>query len=247
MADRHQQIARLRQRYQAAPDSKVFAPLADLLGREGHTEEALSLLEDGLSRHPEYLSGMVVLGRTLMEANRRDHARKVLVRVLDLDAANHVALGLLAQDAVDQEVWHVAEPWLTKLVKLEGATSRWGQLLEKARAQLRGEGASETSQPLTDLLATMTMVDIYIEQGYLKKALAALRLIETGSPGRPGLKDKIDQVLHLLDQQEAPPPGGSVDAAIQDEKRRLADQRALKKDQFHQWINGLDTERDQSP
>lgn len=37
------------------PNSKVFFPLSRLLAEDGEIDEALSILEDGLERHPEYL------------------------------------------------------------------------------------------------------------------------------------------------------------------------------------------------
>jgi predicted Zn-dependent protease len=245
MVDRQHRIARLRKRHDAAPDSKVFAPLADLLGREGQVEEALSLLEDGLARHPDYLGGMVVLGRTLMDADRRDHGRKVLVRVLDMDPDNHVALGLLAEDALGQEVWDLAEPWLIKLVQLEGQDSRWKGLLLKTRNRLaRQQGANQVAAA-EGSLATMTLVDIYIEQGYLEKALAALQLMKDRDPTLPGLRAKRDQVLHLLDLKESstdPALAGDDDATAATSSERRTQQRVRNKQQFHEWINGLSSE-----
>ncbi len=249
MVDRKHRIARLRKRHDAAPDSKVFAPLADLLGREGQVEEALSLLEDGLARHPDYLSGMVVLGRTLMEADRRDHARKVLVRVLDLDPDNHVALGLLADDALGQEIWDLAEPWLIKLVQLEGPESRWKGLLLKARNRQSRQQGTDQVPAAAGSLATMTLVDIYIEQGYLEKALAALQLMKDRDPTLPGLRAKRDQVLHLLDQKESSSAEAlaEADSGAATSAERRTQQRVRNKQQFHEWINGLSSEGEPRP
>ena len=206
-------------------------------------EEALALLEDGLARHPDYLTAMVILGRTLMEADRPEHAAKVLVRVLDRDPDNFVALGLLAEDAWKREIWHLAIPWLDRLVELEPQQDKWRLMLAQAQDQSgdHREPASDTPA-VAGGFATMTMVDIYIEQGYLAKALAALRLIQSHQPGRADVQARLADVKALLDEQgdRQPGPGTadrtepSVPGSRDMTARRLRDKR-----QFSQWIDSL--------
>lgn len=251
MADRQAQIERLRKRFNASPDSRAFAPLADLLRQEGQTEEALVLLEDGLARHPDSLSAMVILGHTLLDANRRDHARKVLVRVLDLDPENFVALALLVDDAIGQEVWHLAVPWLEKLVEVEPNDPRWGELLGQGRMQLSAERKEPPravpAASHDDGFATMTMVDIYMEQGYLKKALAALRLMQAQDPRRQDVQAKLGQVLSLMDSSgelEGGLPGDTSPVPPTSQRQQLASQRSRDKQKFQDWINGIQPEGD---
>ena len=40
------------------PGSKVFFPLARLLGQSGETQEAIRVLRMGLARHPEYIEAL---------------------------------------------------------------------------------------------------------------------------------------------------------------------------------------------
>ena len=47
----------LFRRYDSAPDSYVFVPLADACRKLGRFEEALEICEDGIERHPNYVSG----------------------------------------------------------------------------------------------------------------------------------------------------------------------------------------------
>ncbi len=257
MADGQAQIERLRKRFNASPDSRAFAPLADFLRQEGQTEEALVLLEDGLARHPDSLSAMVILGHTLLDANRRDHGRKVLVRVLDLDPENFVALGLLVDDAVGQELWHLAVPWLEKLVAVEPNEARWGELLGLGRMQLSAERPkaplSLAAAQNADGFATMTMVDIYMEQGYLKKALAALRLMQAQDPRRPDVRDKLGKVLALLDdggEYGGGVSGGATTPEVNrpptkvSQRERQASKRSRDKQKFQDWVDGIQPESD---
>lgn len=250
MADRQEQIQRLRQRHLDAPASKAFAPLADLLRRSGQFEEALVLLEDGLSRHPDYLTAMVILGRTLQDANRLDHARKVLLRVVDLDPDNFVALGLLARDACQLDQWEPATSWLERLVVLEPQEPDWALLLEEARRRRPGPvpepsaaGGKTRAEAEASGIATMTMVDIYIAQGYYGKALAALRLIRSREPGRTDIKARMAEVLALMDlhgegnppdrPDEGAAPGASSSGTPAQTRRRR------EKQSFNEWIDRI--------
>ena len=94
-----QELDRYVKIYQENPDSRVFAPLADLYRRLGRLDEAELVCRDGISRHPYYAGGRVALAHVLLDMGRlnealaeADHvvtyypdnllARKILVRVL---------------------------------------------------------------------------------------------------------------------------------------------------------------------
>lgn len=105
--------------YQENPDSRVFAPLADLYRRLGRLDEAERICLEGIRRHPYYAGGRVALAHIQLEMSRFEEAleeinsvvtyypdnllaRKILIRVLgalgdseaasrELDALRHVA------------------------------------------------------------------------------------------------------------------------------------------------------------
>jgi predicted Zn-dependent protease len=262
--DLQARIERLRQRHDEQPGSKFFAPLADLLRQDGQVEQALVLLEDGLALYPQYVSAMVILGQTLLDAGRKDHARQVLARVLDLDPDNFVALGLLAQGACDDEDWETARPWLESLRRLEPDNQHWEDLW--VDATVRPAPVVETESPPPPAaaahaeFATLSMVDIYLAQGYLRKALAALRLIHSRDPGNQDVRNRLDEVLARLDEDSVgagssmalpkPDAGGpdtdhpaaeGKDSSVEGEPRHLeqARKRASRKRQFNDWINRL--------
>ena len=85
--------------FQENPDSRVFAPLADMYRRLGRIAEAEEICREGMQRHPYYAGGRVALAHILLEASRFDEAlveadavvtyypdnllaRKILIRVL---------------------------------------------------------------------------------------------------------------------------------------------------------------------
>lgn len=102
------EVERYLRIFQENPDSRVFAPLADMYRRLGRLKEAEDICREGLLRHPYYAGGKVALAHILLEAGRYDEAlkeaesvvtyypdnllaRKILVRVLgalnQIDAA----------------------------------------------------------------------------------------------------------------------------------------------------------------
>jgi tetratricopeptide (TPR) repeat protein len=113
------QIEYFEGKYELSPQSRVFAPLADLYRRAGRTEEALKLLQEGLEQHPDYVSALVVLGRTHDTCEDPDAARAAWQRVMAVDPENLVALRRLAEDAEERGAWRTAVTLWERYVKLE--------------------------------------------------------------------------------------------------------------------------------
>jgi tetratricopeptide (TPR) repeat protein len=96
MTDRSQtDLDDLFDRYRAAPESHVFAPVADACRKAGMLEEALEICARGVGLHPRYASGYVVQGKCLYAAGRAGDAQAAFDRVLELDPKNLVALKYL--------------------------------------------------------------------------------------------------------------------------------------------------------
>jgi len=243
-----------RRRLAAAPQSRAFAPLADLLRQAGCHEEALALLEDGLIRHPEFHAALVILGHTLLDADRSEHARKVLRRVLERDAENVVALRLLTEDGRSRRAWSEVVPLLEKLTVLDAGDERWRRALSEARANRNMP--DPTDVPETSF-ATMTLVEIYLAQGYRAKAMTALRQMQKREPERQDIRDKISEI-GILEGVAAPAvngdqlTGGSSAVADGDEGFHVrgasrSAQRAAEKKSFEAWISRIRTDESPAP
>jgi len=94
------EIDKLERKYAENPDGRYFVPLANAYRRAGIVSRAISVLDQGIERHPEYLSARIVLGRCLTDQGQVDAARGEFARVLDLDPHNVVALRTLGELAV---------------------------------------------------------------------------------------------------------------------------------------------------
>ncbi|HEX5131614.1 MAG TPA: tetratricopeptide repeat protein [Candidatus Krumholzibacteria bacterium] len=80
------------EKYRLAPQSTVFAPLADACRKGGMLEEAIEICEKGIAAHPRYPSGYVVYGKCLYDAEQPESAEAAFRKVLEVDANNLVAL-----------------------------------------------------------------------------------------------------------------------------------------------------------
>jgi tetratricopeptide (TPR) repeat protein len=257
--DRQRRIERHRERLASEPDAKVFAPLADLLRLEGRLDEALALLAQGLERHPTYLTARVIQGRTLLDAGRSGQARSVLRSVLDDDPENLVVLRLLAEDALGRGEAAEARPWLETLVVLDPEPAIWREALDRSRpapapAARPGDGGSGGGERAPDAadtgFATMTLVDIYLAQGYRDKAKAALDRILARDPEREDALARLADLARDQAAADARPPAGEDDAGdenLAERRRRKTLRRSEDKQKFAEWIDRLRDEGSPAP
>ena len=85
-------IEELEKRLAADPNSRMFVQLAEEYRKQGFLENAIEICVQGLTKHPQYPSARVALGRALLEAETFDRARDefeaVLAQVPDNILAN---------------------------------------------------------------------------------------------------------------------------------------------------------------
>lgn len=79
------------------PHSKVFAPLAEAYREMGMLKEAEQVARQGVQKHPDYVSGLVALGRVLLEMKIPSEAQVFLEKATRLTPENILAYQLLAQ------------------------------------------------------------------------------------------------------------------------------------------------------
>ncbi len=221
-----------------SPHSRVFAPLADLLRQAGRGDDALELLDDGLERHPEYVSALVIKGKTLLDLSRVDEARIVLAIALELDSENFVVLRLLTEDARSRQAWEESIPLLEKLVVLDPDDDRWAGALAEARQFSRQDLPSASTK---SSFATMTLVDIYLAQGYRDRALEALQQMASREPNREDIQNRIDE-LNSKGTAEPPVEGKPITSPANTSdglNPQPAQRRTHEKKQFEDWINRL--------
>ncbi|HEX9639362.1 MAG TPA: tetratricopeptide repeat protein [Acidobacteriota bacterium] len=86
-----------RRMLERQPDSRVFVALAEEYRQARMYEEAIAVLQEGLQRHPNYLSARVALARAHLENGGAIQAQSELERVIQAAADNLFANRTLAE------------------------------------------------------------------------------------------------------------------------------------------------------
>lgn len=245
-------IAECRRRWEASPGSRAFIPLADVLRQAGRCEEALTLLEEGLAAHPRAVGGLVTLARTLSAAGRAERAAAVASRILEQDPDNLVALEMLGEDERRRGDPIAAIAHYERLVQLEPEDRHWHLILAGLREQREAE-ANEGGDPDAGL-ATLTLVDLYLAQGYRQKAEAMLRRLAASRPADAGLRARLSEFATeepraagagsgepVATTPAAPGPGRPPGVP------GAGDRRDQSREQFALWIERLRAERGAAP
>lgn len=78
-------MAFLEEQLRRNPDSILFARLAHIRLNDSRIDEAIKLCEHGLTKHPYYVTGHMILGRCYLAKKMYDQAEKEFKRVLHFD------------------------------------------------------------------------------------------------------------------------------------------------------------------
>jgi tetratricopeptide (TPR) repeat protein len=144
-----QEIRTLRSLHNSERDpwGRVFAPLADAYRRAGQIPEAVRLLNDGLSRLPDFVPGHVVAAQLYLEQGLGEEAGFAARRALDLDPDNVNALRSLLRVLEEKGATAEAEEVRDHLVALEPDFRR-----EPAASRVVGDGAPAAAPLSTSAL-----------------------------------------------------------------------------------------------
>lgn len=108
-------IEELRSKYEENP-RRYFAPLANEFRKAGDLAQAIAICREHLPRQPGHMSGYIVFGQTLFEANNLDEARSVFEQALTLDPENLIALKHLGDIARMNGENSVARRWYARVL-----------------------------------------------------------------------------------------------------------------------------------
>ena len=204
-------------------DSLAFARIGEALIREERTAEAIRMLTSGTSRYPRYITGLLVLARAYKAADRTAEAKSELEKVLRLDANCPAALNMLAGiaeasgDPAERlrhlEVLLRQEPWdegfravqqrIFKPVekpKSPSVVARVDHLtkVDPVIAKIREEEAEEEfedegSDPFPNV-ATVTLAEIYLQQGLKEQALQIYRQLVERQPDNEAAQKRLREL-----------------------------------------------------
>lgn len=142
------------------PGSMVFAPLAEAYRKAGMLDEAIATAQDGLKLHPNYVSGMVALGRAYFEKGALAEAREALEKVLVIAPDNIVATNILEEIRQKPEELIELEE-LTELTEIEAEEEAGDFQVEEISFEAPEPGLG-LAKDVQDIEAEKTAEDIGI-------------------------------------------------------------------------------------
>jgi tetratricopeptide (TPR) repeat protein len=139
-SESHEELEKLERKHAEHPEGRYFVPLANLYRRHGELDRAMTLLRDGLAKHPDYLSAHIVLGRCLADRGENEAAEAEFLYVLSLDSQNLIALRTMGELAATLGKVDEGRRWYRELLGVD-------PMNEDARLALEtiGTGASTTT------------------------------------------------------------------------------------------------------
>lgn len=112
------EIQKLREKVKNDPNSTLFVALAEEYRKVGMYDEAISVLEEGLSRQPNYTSARVALGRIFFDKSMLDEARGEFEKVVEVIPDNLYARQRLADIYEEQGLLEKAREQVDAIIKL---------------------------------------------------------------------------------------------------------------------------------
>lgn len=220
------------------PHSTVFAPLSDIYRTFGLLDEAVDLARKGTEVVPSYAPGFVALGRALAERGESAAARAAFAAALELDAEHlpalvglatlhfgagetQAALELLLRaqqlDPQDEVVTRLLPVVQTLAARLSVAPPAAAPPPVRETAAVAEEAAEPfvpgVSQPP---IATATLADIYIRQGFPEKALKVYGDLLQSDAGNAEIRSRYDALRRQIGGES--PAVGIVSVPVEAEQ-----------------------------
>jgi len=177
-----------RQMLTKDPSSQVFVYLAEALFERSMYTEAIETCLNGLRLHPHDLRARVILGLSYLRTDNLDRAESELLRakeILQINMAVYEGLAELFERKGDEEKSSVYR--------------RLYDVVRPAETMVAGEPeASPHIEPEVEApaeekpaVATVTMAELYAQQGHLDKAAAVYRTILETSPESSEVAERL--------------------------------------------------------
>lgn len=148
-AQLYAEIEKYERKQAENPEGRYFVPLANAYRKLGDYDRAERLLREGLTRHPDYLSAHIVLGRTLADRGSVEEAADEFRHVLGIDPQNLIALRTLGELAVAAGRLEEARHWYGELLVVDPMNDEARQALAELSAQPAAAEATVSTAPPT--------------------------------------------------------------------------------------------------
>jgi tetratricopeptide (TPR) repeat protein len=185
----HYESGELKRKFPAA-ESPAFARHGEALFREGRTEEAFRILKEGVKLHPGYLTGFLVLGRVYKEMGHFTESRTQLENVLRLDGRCPAARDLLS--GIEKARREGPKP-----ARVAARVDHLAKAALPIPAEIAEEDFEEEDGGGVEALphvATVTLAEIYFQQGLKEQALQIYRQLLERHPEDETVRKRLGEI-----------------------------------------------------
>jgi tetratricopeptide (TPR) repeat protein len=131
-------VERYEQLLAQDPASSVFVELAKALVAKGEHARAIVVCEQGISHHPNSVTGRVLWGKALILMGRPAEAMAQFDQAVSIDKENAHAYNLISEVLLQRGLYRSALPILRKALALQPNDARVRGWMEQAQAALAG-------------------------------------------------------------------------------------------------------------
>lgn len=160
--------------WQDDPSSIVFAPIAEFLLMYGMVDQALKVCREGIRRHPDLVSGRIVMAKIHLKRENWEEAEGELRRVLSIVPHNQTARAMM--DGIDAK--RIAE----------------GEALRGGMERTLFPVESIVDHTGDESWQTLTMADIFTKQGHSDKARRIYLSILADDPNNEAARRGIESL-----------------------------------------------------
>lgn len=169
------------------PRSFCFAQLSELYRKIGLLDDAIFVANRGVEIHPEYVGGLLALGRAYLEKGLKANSREALERVAAMAPDNYIAHKLLSLMYLEQNERALAQKTLEKVLELNPGDVECRVSLEALSRSVESDVASPLWQGNEEDLEEADIVedDLLLPEGWSDGLLVSPP--ERGDAGAPAV------------------------------------------------------------
>ncbi|MFY0574061.1 tetratricopeptide repeat protein [Cystobacter fuscus] len=188
-------VERYEQLLAQDPTSSVFVELAKALIAKGEHARAITVCEQGISHHPQSVTGRVLWGKALILMGRPAEAMAQFDQAVTIDKENPHAYNLISEVLLQRGLYRSALPILRKALALQPNDARVRGWMEQAQAALAGGPAPA--------FGDLGALDVPAEEPAAEEPAAAT---DTASEEKTELVAVADASAPAAEAQAAPAP-----------------------------------------
>jgi tetratricopeptide (TPR) repeat protein len=203
----NEELQNLIDRFGRAPDSRLFAPLADAYRKSGDIDKAIEICERGLEKYPDYASAHIILGKCFYDKGATQRAQDEFMNVLDHDPENMVAIKFMGEISLAENKQEEAVDYFKRLLAIDPMNEEASRILKEMESDFRVKEIDlENKKTVRDErprdLATITLAGIYTAQGYYNKALRIYQDILHREPSNREAQEMVEKLQSMMDSSE---------------------------------------------